>query len=102
MNNELNAGTAADSSIKADTTSVRQTIAETHVVGSAIEVVWKDATENPPAESGRFWCNVLDVNDLGISYYQWNCAYSKEDNRWSSNAMSKNVTHWTELLPRPV
>lgn len=64
--------------------------------------LWKNAKENPPNESGRYWCNVAEINDLGLSFYQWNCAYSKEDNRWSSNAMSKDVTHWTDLLPRPI
>ncbi len=80
----------------------RPRIVKPHIVGSVIEVTWKDANQTPPDESGRYWCNVIEVNDLGISHYQWNCAYNKEERRWSSNAMSKTVTHWTELLPRPM
>ena len=65
-------------------------------------VSWIDAKTNPPKENGRYWCNVADQNDLGLSFYQWNCSYNVTDKMWSSNAMSKTVTHWTPLLPNPV
>lgn len=61
---------------------------------------WIAVEETPPAESGRYWCYVEEVDDLGISHYQWNCAYSANDNRWSDKALSGRVTHW-QNLPSP-
>jgi len=61
---------------------------------------WKDVN-NPPTEGGRYWCLVRDANDLGTSYYQWNCSYNPEgawEGKWHSNALRKNVVCWTELL----
>ena len=58
------------------------------------------SVDDKPKESGRYWCYVAEINDLGLSHYQWNCAYNKEDNQWSSNAMVKTVTHWMPL-PEP-
>lgn len=65
-------------------------------------LTWKNAETNPPKEVGRYWCLVRDINDLGISYYQWNCAYNPNATpRWTSNALRKDVIWWTELAPRP-
>jgi len=65
-------------------------------------LTWKNAETEPPKEGGRYWCIVRDVNDLGVSYYQWNCAYNPNDvPRWTSNALRQDVVWWTELAPRP-
>lgn len=61
---------------------------------------WIKASE-PPKESGRYWCFVEELTDLGFSYYQWNCAYSAEDNTWSDNFQPKHVTHWMPLAKWP-
>lgn len=55
----------------------------------------------PPKESGRYWCYVKEVNDLGISTFQWNCAYDKENNTWSDNLQNMSVTYWQPLPPAP-
>jgi hypothetical protein len=68
--------------------------------GSEAVEGWISAN-TPPIESGRYWCYVSEIGDLGLSHYQWNCAYNKEDNRWSSNAQSKCVTHWQPLPSAP-
>jgi hypothetical protein len=65
-------------------------------------VQWNSAMSNPPKENGRYWCNVADQNDLGLSYYQWNCNYNLENNTWTEAFKQIRVTHWTELLPRPL
>ena len=62
---------------------------------------WNDAIKNPPKESGRYWCYVSEVNDLGISHFEWNCSYDAQENIWQDNLKSINVTHWTELLGKP-
>lgn len=65
-----------------------------------MESNWISVKDSLPKENGRFWCYVQEVNDLGISHFQWNCAYSREDNRWSDNFESMSVTHW-QPLPNP-
>lgn len=65
------------------------------------KVSWKNAQINPPTEIGRYWCYVEEITDLGISHYQWNCAYNPNDKRWSDNSKNVNVVYWTELLPNP-
>lgn len=63
---------------------------------------WKDSKTDPPAEMGRYWCNVSEQNDLGKSNYQWNCFWHSEFKYWSNDEEVVNVTHWTELAPHPV
>jgi hypothetical protein len=60
---------------------------------------WKDVNNELPKESDRYWGYIEEFGDLGVSYYQNNVYYDKEDNRWS--CIGGRVTHWTELLERP-
>ena len=65
-------------------------------------LTWKNAETELPKEGGRYWCIVREINDLGVSYCQWNCAYNPNDvPRWTSNALRQDVVWWTELAPRP-
>jgi len=59
------------------------------------------SVETPPKESGRYWCYVKELNDLGNSYFQWNCYYDARVNDWTDNFTPYTVTHWTNLLPQP-
>lgn len=59
---------------------------------------WINARISPPAESGRYWCIVVEQNELGKSHYQWNCSYNSEDNEWGDN---KHVIYWMPLMPYP-
>lgn len=59
---------------------------------------WNDHSD-PPMESGQYLCSVLDVSKA-IALYVGICTYSKEDNRWSSNALPRTVAHWA-YLPDP-
>jgi hypothetical protein len=60
------------------------------------------SVETPPRESGRYWCYVEEITDLGISHFQWNCCYNKENNEWSDQYLKGGrVTHYTNLLPAP-
>lgn len=61
---------------------------------------WRDRN-NPPKESGRYWCYVQEQNDLGLSHFQWNCCYDVIENRWSDNHETMSVTHWMPLAPPP-
>ena len=65
-------------------------------------LTWKNVKKELPKEGGRYWCLVREVDDLGISYYQWNCNYNENEKRWASNAFRKDVVFWTELAPRPI
>jgi len=58
---------------------------------------WKKFSTNPPTKSDRYWCYIIEVNDLGISYYQDNFYYSLEEKSWSGG----QVQYWTELLDEP-
>jgi len=60
------------------------------------------SVETPPKESGRYWCNVKEINDLGNSCFQWNCYYDAKVNDWTDNFNPYTVTHWTNLLPQPL
>jgi hypothetical protein len=85
--------------------STEQALTKPVVVPRTFTVTWKDAQKEPPKECGRYWCVVRDVNDLGTSYYQWNCAYHPENTwggKWSSNALLKDVVLWTEFPQIPV
>ncbi len=69
---------------------------------TSFSLTWKDAQKEPPKEGGRYWCIVREINDLGTSYFQWNCAYNPNDiPRWTSNALRHDVILWTELAPMP-
>ena len=72
------------------------------VMPRTFTLTWKDAQQELPKEGGRYWCLVREINDLGTSYYQWNCSYNENDKRWASNALYKDVVFWTELAPRPI
>lgn len=62
---------------------------------------WISVEIELPKESGRYWCYIEEVNDLGISHYQWNCSYNVGNNRWSDqDHFFVNVTHWMPL-PQP-
>jgi len=74
------------------------------IPSTTFTLTWKNVDKELPKEGGRYWCIVREVNDLGTSYYQWNCAYDPEatwTGKWSSNALRKDVIWWTELAPRP-
>jgi len=65
---------------------------------------WKDINNELPDVSDRYWGYVTEQGDLGLSHYQDNVYYDKEENRWSSiiiNNHGGTITHWTELLERP-
>ncbi len=62
---------------------------------------WKNVRTDPPKESGRYWCFVIEEDDLGTSNFQCSCMYSLREKRWSQNVFSMHVTHWTELLLDP-
>jgi len=81
----------------------KQPVNIAHVMPStSFSLVWKNAEKEPPKEGGRYWCIVREINDLGTSYFQWNCAYNPDNlYKWSSNALSHNVIWWTELAPFP-
>ena len=61
---------------------------------------WINAETTPPSGFDRYWCYIEDVDDLGISHYQWNCAYNQNDKRWSGMP-SGRVTHYRNLMPPP-
>lgn len=66
---------------------------------------WKNTLTNPPKESGRYWGYIKFQGDLGISYYQDNVYFDKEENYWTSDNIKKEggiVTHWVPLLKPPI
>lgn len=70
-------------------------------ISKKFTLTWKNAETDRPREGGRYWCIVREINSLGVSYYQWNCAYAPEYNRWTSNSLIQDVVWWTELAPNP-
>lgn len=56
-----------------------------------------------PKEGGRYWCYVKELNDLGFSYFQWNCCYHADTKTFTDSTFKggETVTHWTYLLPNP-
>jgi hypothetical protein len=68
---------------------------------STFKRTWKNAKTNPPKEGNRYWCLIEEQNDLGKSYFQWNCSYHNIEKRWSDNHEDYNVIYWTELAPIP-
>lgn len=61
---------------------------------------WVDCLERLPEESGRYWCYVESISELGISHEQVNCSYS-ERHGFMENMKSVNVTHWQPLAKKP-
>jgi hypothetical protein len=64
-------------------------------------LTWKDAKKEPPKEGGRYWCVIREVNDLGMSYFQWNCAYSPNE-KWTDDFIIYDVIYWVELPDMPI
>lgn len=65
-----------------------------------MEDKWISVETKLPEEGGRYWCYVEELNDLGISHYQWNCSYNETEKRFRVEKGGR-VTHWTHLLPSP-
>lgn len=74
-------------------------VAAMHEYAPQFEQKWI-SEKTPPKESGRYWCYLDEVNDLGIAHYQWNCSYSVEDNSWGGTDGNR-VRFWTALLNPP-
>lgn len=70
--------------------------------GESDAVDWIDVNDRLPEEGGRYWCYVRDLNDLGVSHFQWNCAYNENEKRFSDSTLlnGEQVTHWRPL-PEP-
>lgn len=66
------------------------------------ESPWISVKDRLPEEGGRYWCYVKEINDLGISYYQWNCSYHEIEKMWAEDKSNivPFVTHWMPL-PEP-
>jgi hypothetical protein len=64
---------------------------------------WISVDDQLPAESGRYWCYVEHLTDLGFSYFQWNCDYNAQLKRFSDMTLTKGeqITHWRPLPPPP-
>lgn len=64
---------------------------------------WISADARIPEESGRYWCYVKEINDLGVSHFQWNCAFDAITKLFTDNLKTMIVTHWMPLpeSPRP-
>ncbi|HDS9898486.1 TPA: DUF551 domain-containing protein [Klebsiella aerogenes] len=61
---------------------------------------WIPVSERLPEEGGRYWCYVGEQNDLGKSYYQWNCSWNGE-RWWVESENGGIVTHWMPLPAAP-
>jgi hypothetical protein len=70
---------------------------------SVVKDDWISVDERLPVESGRYWCYVQHLTDLGFSYFQWNCDYNAQLQRFSDMTLKdgENVTHWRRLPPPP-
>lgn len=64
---------------------------------------WISVNDQLPSESGRYWCYVEHLTDLGFSYFQWNCDYNAQLKRFSDMTLKdgQNVTHWRDLPAGP-
>ena len=60
---------------------------------------WISVKDKLPKETGRYWCHVKEVNDLGESSYQWNVCYNEWEKAFHPDNNDK-VTHWMPL-PEP-
>lgn len=63
---------------------------------------WNDINELLPEKSGRYWCYVKELNDLGTSYYQWNYSYNNTTKTFNIDGCGGHVTHWTTLMDTPI
>src|SRR6478609_6826637 len=62
--------------------------------------VWVSVRDKLPDDShGRVLVYVREVDDLGISYFVWNCSYSKAHG-FTDKRQHYDVTHWMPL-PEP-
>jgi hypothetical protein len=63
---------------------------------------WISVDDKLPTESGRYWCYVEHLTDIGISHFQWNCDYNAQLRRFSDMTLTdgEHVTHWRKL-PEP-
>lgn len=65
-------------------------------------LTWKDVDKELPKESGRYWCIVSEINELGLGHFQWNCSYNPNNiSKWTDKGERLNVIWWTELAPLP-
>lgn len=65
---------------------------------------WISVEDRLPEESGRYWCYIKELTDLGFSHFQWNCAYNANEKRFSDSTLTngENVTHWQPLPAPPI
>lgn len=59
---------------------------------------WRRCKDELPLETGRYWCYVESITDLGKSHYQWNYPFTEGEGWHTENG--DQVTHWREL-PEP-
>jgi hypothetical protein len=64
---------------------------------------WTSVDEQLPNESGRYWCYVKHLTDIGTSYFQWNCDYNAQLRRFSDMTLTdgEQITHWRILPAAP-
>lgn len=64
---------------------------------------WIDVNDSLPEESGRYWCYIEHLGDLGFSYFQWNCDYNSQLQRFSDMTLKngERITHWRPLAKPP-
>jgi len=64
---------------------------------------WISVNDQLPAESGRYWCYVEEVTDLGRGYFQWNCAYNQNGKFFTDKSLinGERITHWRPLPEAP-
>lgn len=65
---------------------------------------WIDVNDRLPEEGGRYWCYVQHLTDLGFSYFQWNCDYNPQLQRFSDMTLKngERITHWRPLAHPPI
>ena len=68
---------------------------------TSFTLTWRNAKYELPKEGARYWCIVEEINDLGISYFQWNCSFHDVEKRWYDDGKECCVIWWTELAPHP-
>lgn len=61
---------------------------------------WISIDDELPDElsDGRILCWCEEINDLGMSYFFWNCSYSKRHG-FTDGAKPYSVTHWKRITP---
>jgi uncharacterized protein DUF551 len=79
-------------------------VAATEAVSKGSDAVeWISVDERLPIESGRYWCYVQQLTDLGFSYFQWNCDYNVQLSRFADMTLKggHQITHWMSLPVPP-